>query len=50
MATVLRSFINAKSKPNIWYMKTDMQGHDYSALVGGGDLLKRVNYIKSECW
>ena len=35
---------------NLWYLKTDMQGSDFTALVGGGDLLKHIQYIKTEVW
>jgi hypothetical protein len=35
---------------DIWFMKTDMQGHDYNTMVAGGELLGRVHYIRVECW
>lgn len=34
----------------IWFIKTDMQGHDFEALAGGGELLKRVHYLRVEAW
>jgi hypothetical protein len=34
----------------LWFLKTDMQGHDFEALAGGGELLKRVHYLRVECW
>jgi len=47
MRTVIAS-IPVESE--IWLLKTDMQGWDYAALVGAGELLRRVHYIRSECW
>lgn len=36
---------------SVWYLKTDMQGYDFDAIVGAGELLrKRVHYIKTEVW
>lgn len=35
----------------VWYLKTDMQGYDFEALVGAGELLReRVHYIQTEVW
>lgn len=46
MRTVLESI---PAGVEIWFMKTDMQGHDFDALVGGGHLLRRVHYLRAEC-
>ena len=51
LKTVIQSFIQSPVGPlNLWFLKTDMQGFDFTALVGGGDLLKHVQYIKTEVW
>lgn len=34
----------------ILFLKTDMQGHDYAALVSAGSLLNRVGKIMCECY
>ena len=34
----------------IWFLMTDMQGHDFAALANAGDLLDRVHYMKNEVW
>ena len=39
------------SLPNgveLWFLKTDMQGFDATALKAGGHLLRRAHYVKSE--
>ena len=33
---------------DIWFLMTDMQGYDTSALRAGGKLLERVHYIAAE--
>lgn len=47
MRTVLSSI---PYEVDIWFMKTDMQGHDYNTMVAAGELLGRVHYIRVECW
>ena len=34
----------------LWYLKTDMQGFDFQALVAGADELKRAHYVLTEVW
>lgn len=46
MSTVLASL---PSRIDVWFLKTDMQGHDFIALSSTGALLRqRVHYIMSE--
>mmetsp|Transcript_37251 Transcript_37251/g.92726 ORF Transcript_37251/g.92726 Transcript_37251/m.92726 type:complete len:145 (+) Transcript_37251:187-621(+) len=47
MRTVLSSI---PVKTDIHFMKTDMQGTDFSALSSAGTLLQRVHYLRVECW
>lgn len=47
MRTVLSSI---PYEVDIWFMKTDMQGHDYNTMVAAGELLGRVHYIRVESW
>jgi len=32
----------------IWYLKTDMQGHDLQSLKSAGEEIRRIHYIKTE--
>jgi hypothetical protein len=34
----------------IWYLKTDMQGHDFTAVASAGPALARVPYVMTEVW
>uniref|UniRef100_A0A7S3NHY6 Methyltransferase FkbM domain-containing protein n=1 Tax=Aureoumbra lagunensis TaxID=44058 RepID=A0A7S3NHY6_9STRA len=34
----------------VWYLKTDMQGFDFQAIVSGGEYIKRAHYILTETW
>lgn len=47
MATVLGSI---PTSVEIWFLKTDMQGHDYRSVVAAGPELRRVHYIRMETW
>lgn len=44
MADVLHAY----RRHVIWYLKTDMQGHDFNALKSAGHLLRKVPYIMAE--
>jgi FkbM family methyltransferase len=38
------------SNIHIEFLKTDLQGHDYAALLSAGSMLRRVSRIMSECY
>lgn len=47
MSSVLSGF---PANVELWFLKTDMQGHDAKALVSAGRHLRRAHYIASETW
>ena len=45
----MRTIIGAlPASVELWFLKTDVQGHDFAAVKGAGDMLRRVQWMKNE--